>query len=81
LTVRNVSPATQQSYIYVVAKFSRHFNRSPDQLGMEDIRAYQLPAAQFRPLLASGTDIRIIQVVLGHTHPETTARYAQVAMA
>ena len=42
MTVRNLSPATQQSYIYAVAKFSRHFNRSPDQLGMEDVRAYQL---------------------------------------
>ena len=42
MTVRNLSPATQQSYIYAVARFSRHFNRSPDQLGMEDVRAYQL---------------------------------------
>src|SRR6185369_3944362 len=42
MTVRNLSAATQQSYIYAVAKFSRHFNRSPDQLGMEDVRAYQL---------------------------------------
>jgi integrase/recombinase XerD len=42
MTVRNLSPATQKSYIYAVAKFSRHFNCSPDQLGMEDVRAYQL---------------------------------------
>ena len=25
MTVRNLSPATQQSYLYAVAKFSRHF--------------------------------------------------------
>lgn len=42
MMVRNLSPTTQQSYIYAVAKFSRHFNRSPDRLGLEDVRAYQL---------------------------------------
>ena len=42
LTIRNLSPATQQSYLYAVAKFSRHFGHSPDRLGLEDVRAYQL---------------------------------------
>jgi integrase/recombinase XerD len=42
MTLRNLSRQTQQSYIYAVAKFSRHFNRRPDRLGMEDVRAYQL---------------------------------------
>ncbi len=42
MTIRNLSPATQQSYIYAVAKFSRHFGRSPDRLALEDVRAYQL---------------------------------------
>src|SRR3954465_5101896 len=42
MTVRNLSPATQQSYLYAVAKFSRHFGRSPDRLGLEEVRAYQL---------------------------------------
>jgi Phage integrase, N-terminal SAM-like domain len=42
MMVRNLSPSTQQSYIYAVAKFSRHFDRSPDRLGLEDVRAYQL---------------------------------------
>lgn len=32
MTLRNLSPATQQSYVYAVAKFSRFFGRSPDQL-------------------------------------------------
>ena len=28
MTVRNLSPATQRSYIYAVTKFSRYFQRS-----------------------------------------------------
>jgi integrase/recombinase XerD len=42
MTIRNLSPSTQQSYVYAVAKFSRHFNCSPDRLGMEHVRTYQL---------------------------------------
>jgi integrase/recombinase XerD len=40
MTVRNLSPATQQSYLYAVAKFSRHFGVPPAQLGTEQVRAY-----------------------------------------
>jgi len=32
MTVRNMSPATQRSYISAVSKFSRYFGRSPDRL-------------------------------------------------
>jgi site-specific recombinase XerD len=42
MTIRNLSPATQQSYLYAVAKFSRHFSVPPAQLGTEQVRAYQL---------------------------------------
>lgn len=42
LTVRNLLPATQRSYIHAVAKFSRFFGRSPDRLGLEDVRAFQV---------------------------------------
>jgi integrase/recombinase XerD len=45
MTIRNLSPATQQSYIRAVAKFSRYFGRSPDRLGLEDVRAYQVHLA------------------------------------
>jgi integrase/recombinase XerD len=45
MTVRNLSPATQQSYVYAVAKFSRFFGRSPDLLGVEEVRVYQLHLA------------------------------------
>jgi integrase len=42
MVIRNLSPATQQSYIYAVAKFSRHFGCPPDQLSLEQVRSYQL---------------------------------------
>ena len=42
MTVRNLSPATQRSYISAVSKFSRYFGRSPDHLGLEDVRAFEI---------------------------------------
>ena len=32
MTVRNLAPATQRSYVHAVAKFGRFFGRSPDKL-------------------------------------------------
>jgi len=45
MTVRNLSPATQQSHVHAVSKFSRYFERSPDRLGLEDVRAFQVHLA------------------------------------
>ena len=42
MKVRNLSPATQRSYVHAVAKFAQHFNRPPDRLGLAEIRAYQI---------------------------------------
>ena len=42
MQVRNLSPHTQDSYVRQVAQFARHFSRSPEELGPEDIRAYQV---------------------------------------
>jgi integrase/recombinase XerD len=42
MTVRNLSPATQRSYLHAVTKFSRYFGRSPDRLGLEEVRAFQV---------------------------------------
>ncbi len=42
MTVRNLSPATQRSYVSAVAKFSRHVGRAPDRLDLEDVRAFQV---------------------------------------
>jgi integrase/recombinase XerD len=42
MTVRNLSPATQRSYVHAVARFGRFFGRSPAKLGLEDVRAFQV---------------------------------------
>ena len=42
MSVRNLSPATQRSYVSAVSKFSRYFGRSPDTLELEDVRAFQV---------------------------------------
>jgi hypothetical protein len=41
MTVRNLSPATQRSYLNAISKFSR-FDRSLDHLGLEDVHAFQV---------------------------------------
>lgn len=48
MRIRNYSQATITSYVNNVAQFARHFGRSPDTLGPEDVRTYQLH------MLASG---------------------------
>ena len=45
MTIRNLSPPTLQSYVHAVSKFSQYFGRSPDRLGLEDVRAYQVHLA------------------------------------
>jgi hypothetical protein len=42
MSIRNLSPVTQRCYLHVVMSFSRHFNCSPDRLGLTEVRAYQV---------------------------------------
>jgi integrase/recombinase XerD len=42
MTIRNMSPNTQKIYTYAVANFSAFHGRSPDKLGLEDVRDYHL---------------------------------------
>jgi len=42
MQVRNLSVHTQNSYIQQVSLFARHFNKSPELLGPEQIRTYQV---------------------------------------
>jgi len=42
MQVRNLALNTQMSYVQQVSLFARHFNKSPELLGPEDIRSYQV---------------------------------------
>jgi integrase/recombinase XerD len=41
LRLRNKSPRTIETYVLRVAQFAKHFGRSPEQLGPDELRAYQ----------------------------------------
>src|SRR5262245_48725917 len=46
LRLRNYSPRTIQAYVAGVARLAQHFRRSPEQLGPEDLRTFQLHLIQ-----------------------------------
>ena len=53
MRVRNFAPNTQETYLQQVSLFARHFGKSPDQLGPEDIRAYQIYLADEKKVAVS----------------------------
>ena len=42
MSIRNLSPVTQRCYLHAVASFSGYLKRSPDRLGLTEVRAYQM---------------------------------------
>ena len=42
MQVRNLAVNTQRSYVEQVSRFARHFGQSPEMLGPDDIRTYQV---------------------------------------
>jgi integrase/recombinase XerD len=48
LRLRNYAKRTIDTYVSQVAAFARHFGRSPDLLGPEEVRAYQVHLLQRR---------------------------------
>ena len=50
MQVRNLAPHTQTLYVRQVAQFARHFQKSPECLGPDEIRAYQIYLTNERKL-------------------------------
>jgi integrase/recombinase XerD len=59
MRVRNLALNTQRSYVEQVSRFARHFHKSPEQLGPEEIRAYQVFLANERKLAPSSVVIAV----------------------
>ena len=49
---RNYSQTTVKGYLKIVESFAKHFHHAPDQLGPEQISAYQVYLFTERKLLA-----------------------------
>jgi integrase/recombinase XerD len=59
MQIRNLSVLTQASYVQQVSLFARHFNKSPELLGPEQIRAYQVYLINEKKLATGSTAISI----------------------
>jgi site-specific recombinase XerD len=71
LRLKNFSPKTIKVYVHAVAKFARHFGRSPTELRREDVRDYLLY------LLAQGrarSTCVVVRNALRHLYTDTLGR-------
>ena len=59
MTVRNLAPLTQVAYVHQVSMFARHFGQSPELLGPEEIRSYQVHLAMEKKLAPSSISIAV----------------------
>lgn len=59
MQVRNMSPDTQTSYVQQVSLFARYFGKSPEVLGSEEIRAYQVYLTNEKKLAPSSILIAV----------------------
>ena len=72
MQIRNLAVSTQQEYIQQVSLFARYFNKSPELLGTEQIRAYQLYLTNQKKL--STSSILIVLAALRFLYKVTLKR-------
>jgi integrase/recombinase XerD len=56
MQLRNFSSETQRSYIHYIAEYAKYFNLSPERLGPEAIREYQLHLINDRKMSAQSVN-------------------------
>ena len=57
MAIRNLADNTQAAYIQQVVAYAKHFDRPPEELGPEEIRAYQVYLTQTRMLSPSSVSV------------------------
>jgi site-specific recombinase XerD len=53
MRLRNMSRHTQRAYLRAVAQFAQHFHKSPDQLGIDEVRSFLLYLINERHIMPS----------------------------
>jgi hypothetical protein len=69
MQVRNLTRHTQQTYIEQVSRFARHFGQSPERLGTEQIRAYQVYLIGERKLAPTSHSVTVAALRFLYTGP------------
>jgi integrase/recombinase XerD len=59
MKLRNLSCHTTRAYVEAVARFAKHFNTSPENLGVDHVRQYLLEVNRERPLSWSHYNITL----------------------
>ena len=59
MRIRNLSQRTQTTYVEQVARFARHFGKSPELLGPADIRTWRLHLTEDKRLAASSISVAV----------------------
>ena len=59
MKIRNLSENTQKRYVYHVARFAEYFGKSPDLLGAEEVRKYQVHLIEEKHLSGSSLNVTV----------------------
>jgi integrase/recombinase XerD len=69
MQLRNLSPETQRAYVHYISGLAQYYQASPEQLGLEEIREYQLYLLQERKLSPESvnTFVSAVKFLYGET--------------
>ena len=59
MEIRNLALNTQKTYVEHIARFAGHFHVSPERLGPEEIRTYQVHLTQVKELAPSSIIVAV----------------------